>query len=92
MAFLALTYMSSSQGSPTMLYFPHAYTRLMEKMDLIGGFTYSGLHVEIDDFRGKSLGVGVSGNVEDIGTKVFDTRPLFFLDLAFFTGGAGDFI
>jgi len=72
MAFLVLTYLSSSGDARTMLYSSEAYTRLLEKVNswsLFGGFAPSGLNANFSSFvRDDYLGVGASGSSEAIGT------------------------
>jgi|GEM_PF-1878502 hypothetical protein len=69
MAFLALTYMSSSEDPPTQPY-SSTYTRLIEKVDrlsLFGGFAPIGLiATECYPSSADDFGVGASGNSEDI--------------------------
>ena len=72
MAFLALTYMSSSEDPPTQLYSSMTYTRLMEQVSrwpLYGGILTVGLYA-CYWFDGDSIGVGASGSSEDIVLKV----------------------
>jgi len=72
MAFLVLTYLSSSEDARAMLYSSATYTRLLEKVNtwsLYGGFAPSGLHAFIYDFfANDDIGVGASGSSEAIGT------------------------
>jgi len=71
MALLVLTYISSSKTPRTQLYSSQTYTRFIEKINglsLIGGFTPSGVDANNNNGRYINIGVGASGNSEDIGT------------------------
>ncbi len=87
MAFLALTYISSSENPPTQLYSSLTHTRLIEKWGdwhLTGGFAPGGLYPECcpDYNSGFHIGVGGSGSSEDIGDKKH--RDLISRAIAFF--------
>jgi hypothetical protein len=68
MAFLVLTYISSSETPPTQLYSSNTYTSLIEKVDhcfLMGGFAFFGLHADNEDINNAlddHFGVGASGS------------------------------
>jgi hypothetical protein len=70
MAFLVLTYISSSETSPIRHYSSNTFTRLIEKVNryysLTGGFTHSGLYAFADNYGYGNMGVGASGSSEDI--------------------------
>ena len=69
MAFLILTYISSSETSRTQLYSSDTYTRFIEKVNrlsLFGGFAPSGWDSQYTfklDYN--AIGVGASGSSED---------------------------
>ena len=76
MAFLALTYMSSSENPPTQLYSSNTFTVLIEKViccSLIGGFAPSGLFALFTYCAPGHIGFGASGSCEDIETRNIGT-------------------
>jgi hypothetical protein len=68
MAFLVLTYISSSETPPIQLYSSNTLTRLIGKANdwsLIGGFASDGLTADDSPFGSDDVGVGAFGNSDD---------------------------
>lgn len=68
-ALLVLTYLNSPENARTLLYPSATYTQLIEEVNdwvVVGGFGPFGLHVHSSSYNSGTVGVGASGNSQDI--------------------------